>query len=104
MDEDDLNRRFAEMNADLTRKFAEILAQLTTLQLIANEALSVALYHDPDPDEAVAAARRDINHIIDVAKAGPNAEFADRVRSLVTPLLDAIEKRVSQLKHERTLH
>jgi len=38
---------------DLNRKFAEILAQLTALQLIANEALSLALYHEQEPDKAV---------------------------------------------------
>lgn len=100
------------MEDDVKRQFAEIHAQLTALQLIANEALSVALSYASDPDRAVNLARRDIDEMIEatekLAIAGPKAEFRkqyiERVRALMKPLLDAIEKRVSQLKLERTVH
>ena len=101
------------MDDDLKRNLEEIFAELNALQLIANEALSLALYHEPDPDQAVALARRDIDQIIEgtekmATARGSNVEFRRRhietVRALVKPLLDAIEKRVSQLKRERTIH
>jgi hypothetical protein len=100
------------MDDDLKRKLEEVFAQLTALQLVVNEALSLALYHEPDPDQAVTSARKDIDQMIatteKMAISGPNAEFRkrhiERIRSLVKPLLDSIEKRVSQLKQERTIH
>jgi hypothetical protein len=100
------------MDDDIKRAFAEIHAQLQALRLIVNEALSVALCHEPNPDNAVVLARRDIDQIIEIAEkeatAGSNVEFRkgqiEKIRSLVKTQLDAIEKRVSRLQHDRALH
>jgi hypothetical protein len=98
---------------DLNLKFAEIFAQITALQLVTNEALSLVLCREPDPDQAVASARKDIDRMIELSEkaaiaAGSSVGIRklsiERVRSLMKPLLDSIEKRVSQLKLERTMH
>jgi hypothetical protein len=100
------------MDEDLERKFADLFAELHALRLLVNEALSIALSHESNPDHAAVLARQDIDQIIERAEteaiAGPNAEFRkwqiEKVRSLVKTQLDAIEKRVSRLKRDRAIH
>jgi rRNA maturation protein Rpf1 len=100
------------MDDDVKRAFAEVLAELHALRLIVNEALSVALCHESNPDNAVILARQDIYEIIEKAEkeaiVGPYAEFRkwqmEKVRSVVAAQLDSIEKRVSRLKRDRAIH
>ena len=100
------------MDDELKEKFAELFAQLHALQLMVNEALSVALSYAEDPDNAIVLARREIDQIIErtekMAIVGPNAEFRkghiEKVRSLVKAQVDAVEKRVSRLKRDRAKH
>jgi hypothetical protein len=100
------------MDDDLKQKFAEIFAELHALGLIVNEACSLALSHEQDPDNAIVLARKDIDQIIGLTEktaiAGPNAEFrrwhVEKVRSSVKTQLDAIEKRLSHLKQGRAIH
>jgi hypothetical protein len=77
------------MDDDLNAKFAEIFVELHALRLIVNEALSVVLSYDDDPDNAVVFARKEINEMIEraetMATAGPNAEFRKWHLSLISP-------------------
>lgn len=83
--------------------------------LIANEALSIALSHEADPDIAIVNARTAITKILDGVDAkvatmpeGRNKAFRQwickRTRRTASGALDAVEKRVSMLKQHRIKH
>jgi cell division septum initiation protein DivIVA len=100
------------MDDDLKRKFVELFAELHAIRLITNEALSITLSHEQNPDNAVVLARREIDQIIEtaekMAKTEENAEFRrwhfDKIRVSVKTQLDAVEKRVSHLRRGRAFH
>lgn len=99
------------MDDEAKKEFADFYVEMVALRLIVNEALSVALSHEANPDSAVSLARQDLEQISDEAakklSAGKSAEFATwfvgRVRASVSAQLDSIEKRVSKLRTDRTI-
>jgi hypothetical protein len=98
---------------DDDRRFAEIFAELHALRPIVNEVFSMVLSLGADPANAVVTARKHITETIERAEtmaiaAGSNLEFrmwyVGTVSSLISDQLDAIEKRMSQLRHGRATH
>jgi len=100
------------MDDEDKKEITRICAEMQAMRLVVNEALAVALSHEADPDKSASHARLDLTKVLDEterrAKEGPNAEyrlwFCGLVRNSLDALLDAIEKRVSQLKLGRTAH
>ena len=104
------------MSEDIKRLIVSLQFEIQALALITNEALSVALSKEADPDSAVSLARNDLTRILDEserkaidAEIGKDRKefrkwFFAQVRESVAGKLDAIEKRVSRLTQTRRLH
>ena len=104
------------MTDDDKIEFAKLRADLQAARLAANEAMSIALSHEVDPDKAVSLARGDLRKIVDETRAKmleiatdeTNRQFgvwfAGLVGESIESLMDQVEKRVSQLKQNRALH
>jgi hypothetical protein len=96
------------------RKFAEIFVQLNALRVLLNEFFSVVLVREADPANAVVAVRGHLMETIGrtetmaIAGGGPNVEFRKqhivKVWASVNAQLDAVEKRVSQLRRGQATH
>jgi ATP-dependent Clp protease ATP-binding subunit ClpA len=102
------------MDDDVKQKLTTLYADIMAVRLVVNEALAVALSHETNPDMAVSLARKAVEDIIDstVEKAvatttESNSEsrrsLFEKVRASVNAQLDAIEKRVSRLRNDRTV-
>ena len=97
-------------------ELVKLRAELQAVRLAANEAMSIALSHEADPDKAVSLARVDLKVIVEktrdemLAKATDEASqifglwFVGLIAQSIASLMNEVEKRVSQLKRDRALH
>jgi len=54
------------------QEFVNLFAEIVALRTLVNEALSIALSHERNPDIAVSLARKDLSDIVERVASMPN--------------------------------
>jgi hypothetical protein len=104
------------MDDETKLELVNIRAELQALRLAVNEALSIALSHEANPDKSVILARDDLKKIVGLTRDEMTKKATDStsqqfalwfvglVDKSISSLMDEVERRVSQLKRDRALH
>ena len=98
---------------DVRNMLIQCQAEIQAVSLLVNEALSMVLSLDANPDKASTLARKDVEEMaakaekIAAGKEGLTETqqwFFQLVHASLRRKLDAVEKRVSTLSKDRTTH